>query len=328
MKSLMSFALSLLMAPAAFADLTIYTDRPTDRVRPVAEIFTAKTGQKVNIVEEAYPALLKRIETEGANSPADLIFTKDLVFLSELARKGHFQAFQSSTIVHSVDSSMRDPQNLWTAISKRARTIMYNPNRVQASELSTYEDLADIKWAGRLCLRTGKGSYNEALVASLIVNNGAAKAKEIVAGWVENLAVDPFPNDTKMLEAVANGICDVAIANTYYLAGIIAQNPQFPVKAYFANQNNTGAHINGSGIGVAATSKQAALASQFIEILLQDDVQLSLTGAHYEYPAKINLLPSTLIREWGGFKADSANWSVIGDEAAAARSLIQEVEYK
>lgn len=196
----MSFALSLLMAPAAFADLTIYTDRPTDRVRPVAELFTAKTGQKVTIVEEAYPALLKRIETEGANSPADLIFTKDLVFLSELARLGHFQAFQSSTIAHSVDSSMRDPQNLWTAVSKRARTIMYNPNRVQASELSTYEDLADVKWAGRLCLRTGKGSYNEALVASLIVNNGAAKAKEIVAGWVENLAVDPFPNDTKMFE--------------------------------------------------------------------------------------------------------------------------------
>lgn len=328
MKSLMSFALFLLMAPAALADLTIYTDRPTDRIRPVAEIFTAKTGQKVTIVEEAYPALLSRIETEGANSPADLIFTKDLVFLSELARLGHFQAFQSDTIAHSVDSSMRDPQNLWTAVSKRARTIMYNPNRVQASELSTYEDLADVKWAGRLCLRTGKGSYNEALVGSLIVNHGAAKAKQIVAGWVENLAVDPFPNDTKMLEAVANGICDVAIANTYYLAGIIAQNPQFPVKAYFANQNGSGAHVNGAGIGVAATSKQAALASQFIEILLQDDVQLSLTGAHYEYPAKTNLLPSTLIREWGGFKADNANWSVIGAEVEAARNIIREVEYK
>lgn len=327
MNSLMTFALFLLIAPAALADLTIYTDRPTDRIRPIAEIFTAKTGLKVTIVEEAYPTLLKRIQTEGSNSPADLIFTKDLIFLSELARSGHFQSFQSDSIASSVESSMRDPQNLWTAVSKRARTIMYNPNRVQASELSTYEDLADLKWAGRLCLRTGKGSYNEALVSSLIVNHGAAKAKEIVAGWVENLAVDPFPNDTKMLEAVANGICDVAIANTYYLARMIAQNPKLPVKAYFSNQNSTGAHINGSGIGVAATSKQAALASQFIEILLQDDVQLSLTGAHFEYPAKINLLPSTLIREWGGFKADSANWSVIGAEAEAARQLIREVEY-
>lgn len=316
-----------LVAQSAMADLTIYTDRPTDRLQPAIQIFTAQTGVKVTVVEEPYAALLKRLQTEGSAADADVIFTKDLVYLRELATLGFFQPMNSAIVNESTVDQLRDPQGLWTAISKRARTIMYNPARVDASELSTYEDLASDKWAGRVCLRTSKSSYNDALVGSFIVNNGYDQAAAMVKGLVYNLAVDPFPNDVKVLEAIANGICDVGIANTYYLAGVIAQNPNFPIKPFFANQNTTGVHVNGSGAGVAATSKQAVLATKFIETLLTDEIQLQLSSGHYEYPAKTNLLPNTLIKDWGTFKIDAANWSDIGAEAQNARKIMVDAEY-
>ena len=316
-----------LVAQSAMADLTVYTDRPTDRLQPAIQAFTAKTGVKVTVLEEAYPALLKRLQTEGSASPADVIFTKDLVYQRELASLGFFQTMNSPTVAQSTVDALRDPQGLWTAITMRARTIMYNPARVDASELSTYEDISSEKWAGRVCLRTSKSSYNDALVGSFIVNNGYDKAAAMVKGLVFNLAVDPFPNDVKVLEAIANGVCDVGIANTYYLAGVVAQNPNFPIKPFFANQSTTGTHVNGSGAGVAATSKQAALATQFIETLLTDDVQLQLSGAAYEYPAKSKLAPNTLIRNWGSFKMDANNWSDIGAEAANARKIMVDAEY-
>jgi iron(III) transport system substrate-binding protein len=270
---------------------------------------------------------LKRLQTEGASATADVIFTKDLVYLRELATLGFFQAMNSAVVEQSTVDALRDPQGLWTAVSMRARTIMYNPARVDASELSTYEDLATDKWAGRVCLRTSKSSYNDALVGSFVAHQGYDKAAEIVKGLVFNLAVDPFANDVKVLEAIANGVCDVGIANTYYLAGVVAQNPNFPIKPFFANQNTTGVHVNGSGAGVAATSKQAVLATKFIETLMSDDIQLQLSGAAYEYPAKTNLTPNTLIRNWGSFKMDAMNWSDIGAEAANARKIMVDAEY-
>lgn len=316
-----------LVAQSAMADLVVYTDRPTDRLQPAIQLFTAATGVKVTVLEEPYAALLKRLQTEGSSSNADVIFTKDLVYNRELASLGFFQPMHSAIVNEATVSQLRDPQGLWTAISKRARTIMYNPARVDASELSTYEDLSTDKWAGRVCLRTSKSSYNDALVGSFIVNNGYDKAAEMVKGLVFNLAVDPFPNDVKVLEAIANGVCDVGIANTYYLAGVVAQNPNFPVKPFFANQNTTGVHVNGSGAGVAATSQQAALATKFIETLLSDEIQLQISGGAFEYPAKTNLVPNTLIKDWGTFTIDAANWSDVGAEAENARQIMKDVEY-
>jgi iron(III) transport system substrate-binding protein len=296
-------------------------------LQPIADAFTKATGENVVIVEMGYGRILQRLEAEGSASPADIIFVKDLVYLADLANKGWFQPLNSSVVDSSIAPAMRDPKSLWTAITVRGRTMVYDPSRVKASELSTYEDLADEKWAGRLCVRTSKSAYNDALVGGLIETHGYDKAKEIVDGWVLNLASDPYPNDRAVLEAIANGACDVGITNTYYLGAALANNPAFPVRAFFANQDSTGVYGNGTGAGVSVTSKQKALATQFIETLLTDDVQLELSGSHFDYPAKQGLLPSTLVKDWGTFKYNESNWTTVGSRAEEARQLMAEVGY-
>lgn len=321
------FALALLGALPAQAALTVYTDRPTARVEAVAKKFTAATGEAVTLVELGYGELLKKLQAEGAASPADVIFVKDMVYLADLSSQGFFQPLQSDLARSSVVDALRDPQGLWTAISMRARTIVYAPGRVQPNELSTYEDLGANTWAGRLCLRTSVSSYNDALVGSLIAQHGYDRAKEIVGAWVANLATAPQANDTAVIEAIANGVCDVGVVNTYYLAQVLAKAPSFPVKVFFANQADRGVHVNGSGAGVAKTSKQPALAARFIETMYDDEIQLFLSGSHYEYPAKRGLAPNTLIKDWGTFRIDSRNWSESGANGANARKLTKEVGY-
>lgn len=320
------------LSSTAHAELTIYTDRPTVRVQSVADEFTAQTGEKVVIVELAYPKILERLKLEGASSPADVLFVKDIVFLAELGNGGFFQPMISPTLVNDVPQSMRDPKNLWTAVTTRGRTIVYDSTRVKAAELSGYEDLADAKWAGRLCVRTSNSAYNEALVGGLIETRGAAKAKQIVEGWVANLAVDPLAGDTAVLEAIANGVCDVGITNTYYLGQMLAKNPAFPVRAHFVDQAvaglGGGVLGNGTGAGVAATSKQSALATKFIELLLTDKFQLEMTSAHFDYPAKLGLLPTTLVKDWGTIRFNEANWTAVGSRATEAKALMQAVGYK
>ncbi|MFP5520371.1 MAG: extracellular solute-binding protein [Bdellovibrionia bacterium] len=326
-KILLSSLLTLVGAVASANTLTIYTDRPTARLQPIADEFTKSTGAAVTIVELPYKDLLAKLEAEGAASPADLIYTKDLVYQAELAKKGFYQAMNSKSVQTTVAAAMRDPGNLWTAVSYRARTLVYDAGRVDVSKINTYEDLANEEWAGRLCLRTSNNSYNEALVASFIHNMGYDKAKAVVAGMVDNLAGDVAKGDTGLLETIANGGCEIGLANHYYLAALVAKNPNFPVKVKFLDQNGRGTHVNGSGIGIAKTSQNPALAQQFIELLLTDSVQDYVSASHFEYPAAQHMLPSTLIKDWGTFKADSANWSAIGEEVESAKKLVKEVGY-
>ena len=329
MKKVFVALLLSVLSTAAFAEtLTIYTDRPTARVQPIADQFKAQTGVDVVIVEKAYADLLTQVQTEGEATPADLFFTKDLVFLSDLTDKGLLQPLVSSAVKGRVVPAMKDVNDNWIGITYRARTLVYAPDRVQPSEISDYADLADAKWAGRVCMRTSKGTYNVALIASLVHHQGETAAKNIISGILDNLAVDVFPNDTAMVEAMAKGICDIGIANTYYLAGILKQKPNFPVKPLFANQNTTGTHVNGSGIGIVKYSKKAALAEQFIGLMLTEENQLWLSGSHMEYPAATGVVPDTLIKDWGVFKADATPWSVIGESVSAAKEIIRDLEYK
>lgn len=328
MKQVMAL-LSFVVSTAAFAStITLYTDRPTARLQPIADQFKQQTGHDVVIVELPYKDLLTRLKAEGEGSPADLIFTKDIVYQTELANLGFFQPMKSDRVTSTVHASMRDPQNLWTAVTYRARTLVYDPAKTDVSQIEDYADLANEKWAGRLCLRTFNNSYNESLVSAFIQNYGYDKAKEIVAGYVANLATDVFKNgDTAVIEAVANGTCDVALVNHYYLAQTLAQKPNLPVRVKFLNQNSTGVHVNGSGIGVAKTSKQVAAATAFIDLLMTDSVQESLSAAHFDYPASQKVVPTSLIKDWGTFKFDLSNWTAIGSQLENARKLAQEVDY-
>lgn len=331
-KTLAAFVLvvggALLFASQSFAALTVYTDRPAARLQPIADEFTQATGEKVVILEQAYPKILAQLKSEGTTSPADVVFVKDLVFLAELSNLGWFQPMTSTVVEQSVAAQMRDSKLLWTAITIRGRTIVYDSTRVQPSELKGYEDLASPKWAGRLCLRTSQSAYNEALVGGLIETHGLVKATAIVDGWVKNLATDPISGDTGVLEAIASGVCDVGITNTYYLGQMIAKQPAFPVKAFFADPLSSGVYGNGTGAGVAVTSKQKELATRFIELLLSDKNQLEMSSVHFDYPAKMGLLPTTLVKDWGVFKYNDSNWSVVGSRAAEARDLMKAVQYK
>lgn len=324
--ALVATGLAALSAEAK--ELTVYTDRPLERFQPIAEKFTRETGVGVNFVSLSYADMVKRLDAEGEATPADLLIVKDLVYLGELSESGRFQPMQSQIVANSVAPAMRHPENLWTALTFRARTIVYAADRVDPLSISKYEDLAGSEWEGRLCLRTSRGSYNEALVAHLVALHGKEAAKRIVEGWVANLATDVFPNDTAQIEAIANGVCDVGIVNSYYLANLVKNRPSLPVKILFAEQDGRGVHANGSGIGITKQSKSREFAARFIEALLTNEAQLAISSAHMDYPAKLGLAPDTLIRDWGSFKIDALNWSEISREVPVAREIFREVNYK
>lgn len=324
------FACAILFASlsASATTLTVYTDRAAARLAPIAEAFKNATGADVNVVELPYADMMARIEAEGSANAADLLFVKDLVFLADLKNRDLLQPLTSDALNNRVLPQMKDKDNKWIGITFRARTLVYDPSRVSPTELSSYEDLATDDWAGRVCMRTSKGTYNVALIANFVQNHGEAEAKNLTDKILSNLAADVFPNDTAMMTAIANGVCDVGIANTYYLGQMLSQNPNFPIKPLFANQNSTGVHTNGTGIGVTKNSKNAALAEKFISTLLDEPAQLHLSSAHMEYPAAVNVSANTVINTWGSFKVDQTNWSDLGPHIPAANNIIKELEYK
>lgn len=312
----------------AKADLTVYTDRPSSRMANAATAYQAKTGQKVIFVEAVYADILKKIQAEGAGTPADLIITKDIVHLAELKNKSLLRPLKHTAATDRVHAHMKDEQNHWIGLSFRARSLVYDASRISPEDVPSYADLAKPEWQGRLCLRTSKGGYNEALTGYLIHTHGETMAREIVAGWVANLARPVFPNDISMMEEIARGNCDVGIANHYYLAQLLAAKPNFPVRMAFLEQEDGGVHTNGMGVGLVVHSEQGELAQEFVDILLSDSIQLELSAAHFDYPVVKGLAPNTHIKDWGSFKMDPAPWGRIGDLAPKARHLMDELGYK
>lgn len=314
----------------AMADLVLYTDRPTTRMKAVADKFKTATGTNVQIVELPYKDLFAKLQSEGAKSPADVILVKDLVYLTELARLGYFSPMTSQAIQQQVLPAMRDPQNLWTAITIRARTLVYDAS-IDVSSINTYEDLAKPEWAQTLCIRSGNGiSYNEALVASWILTEGYDKAQATMAGILAN-RVQPlinFTDDDQIPEAIGAGKCPMGIINSYYLGKVLSkpETANLPVKIKFLNQGKNGVHMNGMGAGLSKTTQQSALATKFIEFFLTDDIQFYLTGAQFDYPAKINLVPKTVVKDFGAFKADTTLWSDIGTQVEKAKKLLSDLK--
>jgi len=308
--------------------VTIYSSRNEQLIRPLLDQFTAETGVKVELVTDKTGPLMARLEAEGANTPADMLLTVDAGNLWQAAQKGLLQPIASETLASNVPAKYRDPAGLWTGLSLRARTIFYDPSKVEASDLSTYADLADPKWKGKLCLRTSKKVYNQSLVASMIEHMGAEKTEEIVRGWVANLATDVFSDDTSMLEAIASGQCEVGIANSYYYGRILDEKPDFPVKLFWANQGTTGAHVNISGAGVVANSDNPDGALKLMEWLSSDKAQGLYASADKEFPVKEGIDESELLRSWGDFKADDINVQKFGELQTESIQLMDKAGYK
>lgn len=309
-------------------NITIYSSRNEQLIKPLLDDFTKETGVEVELITDKTGPLMARLEAEGQNTPADILLTVDAGNLWQASRKGLLQAVASETLNANVPAKYRDPDGRWTGLSLRARTIFYNPNAVKADELSSYEDLADAKWKGKLCLRTSKKVYNQSLVASMIEHLGAEKAETVVKGWVDNLATDVFSNDTKLLKAIASGQCAVGIANSYYYGRILEKNPEFPVKLFWANQGGTGTHINVSGAGVITNSDNPSGALSLIEWLSSDKAQGYYASSDKEYPVKSGVDASDMLKAWGEYKADDINVAKFGELQTQAIQLMDKAGYK
>ena len=309
-------------------ELTIYTSRQPQLLEPIIETFYQETGIKVNLLSGNAQELMERIAIEGDESKADLFMTVDAGVLWQAAERDIFAEIDSDVLKNNIPEYLRDSNNLWFGLSKRARTIVYSSDQFSDSDFSTYEDLADSKWQGKLCLRTSKKVYNRSLMASMIDAYGFDQAKKIVSGWVSNLATEVFSNDTNALKAVSSGQCGVTIVNTYYLARLLDDPKYNNLNLFWANQNDRGVHVNISGAGIVKTTKNKTNAIKLLEYLSSEDAQDFYASANKEYPILKGALVHDAIRDWGEFSEDEINVSKLGSLQKEAVFLAQEVGYK
>lgn len=309
-------------------ELTIFTSRQPQLIEPIVEKFSLETGIKVNFLSGNAQELMERIDVEGDNSPADIFMTVDAGVLWQAAERDIFSSTNSKILEENIPSYLRDSENKWFGLSKRARTIVYSNDQFNDNDFSTYEDLADPKWKGKLCLRTSKKVYNRSLMASMIDAYGFEKAKEVVTGWISNLATEVFSNDTNALKAVSSGQCGLTIVNTYYLARLL-DDPQYDnLTLFWANQSDRGVHVNISGAGIVKTSKNKQAATLLLEYLSSEKAQDFYASANKEYPVLDGAMVHASIKDWGEFIEDNINVGKLGSLQKEAVFLAQEVGYK
>jgi len=309
-------------------EIVVYSSRKEHLIKPFFEQFTKETGIPVVYITDAAAPLVSRLKAEGERSPADILMTVDAGNLWLAKNEGILQSLDSKVLEENVPESLQDPDNQWFGLTVRARTIVYSKERVNPSELSTYEALGDEQWEDRLCLRTSKKVYNQSLVAMLIARHGEEKAQQIVEGWVGNLATDPFSNDTKVMNAIEAGACDVGIVNTYYFGRLEKESPEIPLALYWPNQESTGVHVNISGAGITKHSSNVENATKLLEWMSSAEAQQMYAGLNMEYPANPEIEPVPEVEAWGSFKADDMNLSKAGELQPQAVKVMDRAGYK
>ena len=323
-KYLKQLIILISMISFILADINIYTHRHYDSDKILFKKFTDMSGIKVNVIKGSADQLIQRLQSEGKNSPADILLTVDAGRLVRAKDMGLLEPVSSKILTKNVPEMMRDSENHWFGLSVRARVIAYAKDRIKEDELSTYEDLADPKWRGKIVVRSSNNIYNQSLLASLINENGSKNALEWAKSVRKNMARKPRGNDRDQARAVASGVADLAIINTYYL-GLLANSSDKAdrevaekLNIFFPNQNGRGTHINVSGVAVTKSSKNKKEAIRFIEFLTQENNQRIFSEANYEYPLDYNNSKSKIHLKWGRFKADSIDLSILGKNNAEA----------
>jgi iron(III) transport system substrate-binding protein len=314
-------------------EVNLYSSRQPFLMKPLLEAFTEESGIKVNMVY-LKKGMLERLKSEGRNSPADLILVADIGNLHNHDKAGLLQPITSTTLAANIPPQYRHPEGNWFGLTARARVIYASKTRVKPGEVTTYEDLADPKMRGRVCIRSGKHVYNISLLASIVVAKGTEDASAWAEGLKANLARKPQGNDRAQVKAVFEGECDVAVGNTYYM-GKMATNEKDPVQKkwaqsvniIFPNQSGRGAHVNISGAGVTAAAKNKANAVKLIEFLSGDAAQKIYAEANFEYPVKAGVALHPMVASWGTFKADKAFLSLIANQRVVASKLVDQVSF-
>ncbi len=322
LKTVGAFLLMGAISFPVYADLeevNVYSARKEQLIKPLLTDFTKITGIKVNLITSKADALLKRLESEGINSPADILITTDAGRLHRAKEAGVLQVSLTDKMKERVPEHLRDADGYWVGLTTRSRMIVYAKDRVKPSELSTYEALTDSKWKKRICIRSSNNIYNQSLVASMIAHKGKEATEEWVEGLVENMARKPKGGDRDQIKAVAAGQCDIAVVNTYYLGQMLNSNDPKQVKAaqqvavFWPNQSDRGAHINVSGIAVTKAAKNKKNAVKLIEYLLSNDAQTWYAKTNNEYPVIAGAPWSDTLKNWGTFHSDALNLTQLGN---------------
>jgi len=326
-----------LWSPAGQAEapeLNLYSERHYQTDEALYDRFTELTGIRINRLEGKGDQLIERIRSEGANSPADVLITVDAGRLWRAEEAGLFQPVESAVLEERIPANLRHPDGLWFGFSTRARLIFYNKEEIPEGAIASYEDLADPRWKGRVCIRSSGNVYNQSLLGALIAADGEAEAEKWAAGVVQNFARNPTGGDTDQIRSVAAGECGLAVANSYYFARLMkSDKPEDQavverVGVVFPNQDGRGAHINVSGAGVLKHAPHPEAAVKFLEYLASEDAQHYFVDESNEYPAVDGVAINSVLQELGPFKADPVNVSVLGENQPEAQRIFDRVGWQ
>jgi iron(III) transport system substrate-binding protein len=308
--------------------VVVYSARAEQLIQPIFDAYTAETGVPIRYTTDSEQPLIQKLLAEGETTPADLLITVDAGNLWYAAKQGALRPTYSEVLEANIPSHLRDPENMWFALSVRARTIVYDTRDVDPGELTDYRGLADEKWRGKLCLRTSEKVYNQSLVAMLIADYGEEQTERTVRGWVNNLATDVFSNDTSLIEAIAAGQCDAGIVNTYYFGRLQKEQPDIPVAIFWPAAETGGVHVNVSGAGVTRHAKNPDGAVALLEWMSSATAQKLLGGENMEYPANPAIAPHPLVAAWGPFEPNPMNVAQAGAYQADAVRLMDRAGYR
>ncbi len=316
-------------------EVNLYSARKEALIKPLLDKFSDQTGITVNLVTAAADALLARLKSEGKLTPADVFVTVDAGRLHRAKKAELFKPIDSTILKSAIPAQYRDPDGVWFGLSLRARPIMYVKGKVDTATLTRYEDLADGRWKGRICIRSSGNIYNQSIVASMIAANGEADTEKWAEGLVDNFGRSPAGGDRDQIKAAVAGECDIAVANTYYLARMLnddkddAQRMAAEKMAIiWPNQDGRGAHVNVSGAGVIRHSRNKENAIRLLEFLVSDDSQKWYAEVNHEYPVKAGVEMSETLTSFGEFKADTVNLASLGEYNAAAVKLMDRAGWR
>ncbi len=327
---LFAAGLALGATPALAGEVNIYTSRQPELIQPIFDAFTAQTGIEVNVLYSG-KGLIERMKAEASRSPADLYITADIANVKAATDAGLTQPHGSTVVDEVVPAELRDAGGHWFALTTRARVVYASKERVAEGAVTTYEDLADPKWKGRICIRPGSHSYNLSLIAAMIAHHGPEQAREWVRGLKANLARTPQGNDRAQVKAVWAGECDIAIGNTYYMGKMLAKPDQRAwaesVNVVFPVFEGGGAHINISGAAVTRSSPNHDNAIKLVEFMLSTEAQKLYAELNYEYPVRAGVAVSDLVAGWGSFEADAIPLTRIAELRGEALKIVGETGF-
>ena len=330
LKSVFLASAAAAVALPAAADVNIYTTRQPELIQPVMDAFTAETGIAVNLAY-VQDGIVERLQAEGARSPADLVMTVDIANLQKIVDGGVIQAVDSDVLAASVPAELRSDENLWFALTTRARIVYASKDRVADGEITTYEDLASDAWEGRICTRSGVHNYNLALVSALIEHHGVEYTRQWAADVRENLARKPEGNDRAQVRAIWAGECDISLGNTYYMGQMLADPEQTEwansVRIVFPTFEGEGTHINVSGVAMTKAAPNHDEALQLMEFLVSPEAQAIYAEANNEYPVLEGAALSDLVASWGTFEHDKIDLTEVAGHRATALRIMEEVNF-